>query len=335
VGAYLLNGIWGSICSYVTLQAVIYCATSLIMGLAYFSKPQDYDEVCMDYINDNHWFLLFLVPLEEIYRWLFLHIFSTQLVDSQFTFWLLVGVSLVSWWLFYGLIFKVRVFNIVPHFVCGAVYVYIFLKLGLWPTIIIHLLAQSIILAAQKIELPEWRDYYILGYCAIPLLGSYIALRELSPAFNFEQVIYGHVGHLTKWHWLACTCFVFAALKILTIVMCFDTGVVEGKNSSMPNDVQTVFGSIGAALMIIGFLIALFALVDNQYAIAVCTTLFLGLFVPTQSGSGTARKMIFTLPKVFLMLMIFNATNPHVILMCLVIVFLLHIPIFLINLKEV
>lgn len=214
-------------------------------------------------IKHNLGFLYFfgLPALEEIVaRWLCVGVLPQHLPPWTFCLCLLGGNALWVWYSdrrFYNM--KSPVSLLIPKFIAGLFYAFIFLNYGLLAAYLVHLGTDSLLLCLHKLEDPERsdRDGYMMGlsFIYIGLAFAYLVVwdqKSLGEILTWLGKDVMPVEDWSFWDYLASSvCFVYF-VKTITFFCGYDQGCMKasGKAHDLPVPIEVLMGCIALAITV-------------------------------------------------------------------------------------
>ncbi len=324
------------------LSAIVFLGSTLILskktGMNLFV---DTVEILKDRFNFLNFFGLVL--LEEFFaRWLFLGVLPAYLSPNPIVFCTLLISGNVLW-----IIIRSHLKNennwqaVIPTFLTGFIYAFVFLKFGILPAIFTHLMANSILLLLHKVEdpLPD-KDFLILAYStALSALG-FCAFKYLSgKTLNLHEWLAGN-GTTESWQiydYIAVSVSALYGVKAIGTLMMCDQGQVQenGDNVKMPKlwEVAIGFGLLG--LIVAGAYLFLGVFSENMVSRALLLTMFVCFFFSPSSGSVQVCNFWTIFPSLCLFLAVFEYAGVLCALAVIGAHLLLRVPVVLIERRHV
>jgi hypothetical protein len=265
----------------------------------------------------NHFFTFFvLVLVEELFaRWLFLGVLTKiPFLSGAVAFYALFLIGNGIWALIHLSNFKEekdrRMLRVLPQFVAGAFFTFVFVKYGLLAVVLTHFASNAVLFAFHKIQRVNVIDALIVGYAALCAGVSYWLIdkpvTDILPWFadNPTFVLTGW----EFWDYLKVSVFLSSCFVIVFGFLLYDRGAVQQQKDGKEYGLPVYL--IGLAI-VIGLLYGLYALLglfiaSVPYRILVLAILFTFL-QKGASGSAVARSFWTGLPNVYITMCILQA----------------------------
>lgn len=267
--------------------------------------------------ESNHFFTFFvIVLLEELFaRWLFLGVLTKiPFLSGTIAFYTLFLVGNGLWALVHLTNFKDskdrKTLRVLPQFVAGAFFTYVFIKYGLLAAVLTHFASNAVLFAFHRVQRVNIVDALIVGYATLCAGISYWLMEkpvtDVIPWFannpTFTLTGWGF------WDYLKVSVFLSSCFVIIFGVLLYDRGAVHQQKSGKKIGLPVYL--IGIAI-VIGLLYGLYALlglliVSVPYRILVLAILFTFL-QKGASGSAVARSFWTGLPNVYITMCILQA----------------------------
>ena len=167
--------------------------------------------------------------VEELFaRWLFLGVLASWLV-SPIAFYILLFVGNSLWALAHLTKYQPHsrsLIRVLPQFVSGFLFAFIFVKYGLLITILAHVTWNAITVASWKIQKINWKDFTLAGYYGIGFALAYwlatardINWNDLSPWLKGEFIPLMGFGF---WDYLLVILVISLGLNFIVSLACVD-----------------------------------------------------------------------------------------------------------------
>ena len=167
--------------------------------------------------------------VEELFaRWLFLGVLASWLA-SPIAFYILLFVGNSLWALAHLSNYQPNsqsLIRVLPHFVSGFLFAFIFVKYGLLITILAHITWNAIAVASWKIQKINWKDFALAGYYGIGFALAYwlaaardIDWNDLSPWLKGEFIPLMGFGF---WDYLLVILVISLGLNFIASLACLD-----------------------------------------------------------------------------------------------------------------
>jgi hypothetical protein len=276
-------------------------------------------ETTFDFLNIEegyHTFTFFSsVFLEELFaRWLFLGIL-TKLFTGGIAFYALLFIGNSIWALWHLYNYKKRsrsLIRVLPQFVSGLFFSFIYVKYGLLFTILTHYTSNAILFALAKKQEAGKRDfalsvYYGIGFGIAFLLVSLknIDWNSLIPWLEGQIIPLEGFGF---WDYFLVLMVIGFGLEFIVSVLCFDH--VVARNDKEPSFLTSILlgpliiiGMIYFVSWVSGFIIS------SAITKALVITILLMLLSRTTSLSAMSRHWFANLIPMFLLVCIITALS--------------------------
>ena len=267
----------------------------------------------------NHFFIFFVVVLlEELFaRWLFLGVLpKIPFLSGTAAFYILFLIGNGIWALIHLRNFKEKkdrnVLRVLPQFVAGAFFTYIFVKYGFLAVVLTHFASNAILFANHKIQRTGIIDGLIIGYSALCAGISYWLMQKPlsdilvwfndSPRFILEGWEF--------WDYVKASVFLSSCFIIVFGSLLYDRSEA-GKNKKKPEKdyglgiylLCTVFG-VGLLYGLYAFLGLFFASVPYRMLVLAISLSFLQRGA---SGSAMSRTFWTGLPNIYITMCVIQA----------------------------
>lgn len=264
--------------------------------------------------EDGYPFLKFfvLVVAEELLaRGLFLGLFTWPFADSSLAFYAFFLIGNGLWSALHLGNFKNgqerQVLRVLPQFIGGVFFSYIFLKFGLLAAVLYHFAHNAVLFAAHKVQRLSRVDFAITGYSLFCAFAS-LALMKKSPA---EALVWLHdpqafaLAGWGFWDYLKLAVFVGGCLDVAAGLLMYDRGNAGKKSEA--SLYQYVFG----LPLVVGLVHGAYAVCRHLVVRASRRMLYLSIALSFaqqgRSGSAMARTFWTAIPDAFISICIFQA----------------------------
>ena len=265
----------------------------------------------------NHFFTFFIIVLlEELFaRWFFLGLLTKiSFLSGTVAFYALFLIGNAIWALIHLSNYKEekdrKVLRVLPQFVAGAFFTYVFVKYGLLAAILAHFASNAVVFAVHKVQRINVIDGLIVGYATLCAAISYMLmekpLTDVLPWFADSPVF--RLQGWEFWDYVKFSVFLSASFVIVFGLLLYDRGEAGKKKSD--KDIGLV-GYIVGIPIVIGLLYGIYALLglfiaNVPYRVLVLAILFTFL-QKGASGSAMARTFWSGLPDTYITMCILQA----------------------------
>lgn len=265
----------------------------------------------------NHFFTFFVVVLlEELFaRWFFLGLLTKiPFLSGTVAFYTLFLIGNGIWALIHLSNYKEekdrKVLRVLPQFVAGAFFTYVFVKYGLLAAILAHFASNAVVFAVHKVQRINVVDGLIIGYGALCAAISYVLiekpLTDVLPWFADNPMF--RLQGWEFWDYVKVSVFLSSCFVVVFGLLLYDRGEAGKKKSD--KDMGLV-GYIVSIPIVIGLLYGIYALLglfiaNVSYRVLVLAILFTFL-QKGASGSAVARTFWIGLPDTYVTMCILQA----------------------------
>lgn len=265
----------------------------------------------------NHFFTFFvIVLLEELFaRWFFLGLLTKiPFLSGTIAFYALFLIGNGIWALIHLSNFKEendrKMLRVLPQFVAGAFFTYVFVKYGLLAVILAHFASNAVLFAVHKVQRINMVDGLIIGYGALCAVISYALiekpLADILPWFADNPMF--RLQGWEFWDYVKVSIFLSSCIVVIFGLLLYDRGEA-GKKKSDKN--IGFIGYIVGIPIVIGLLYGLYALLglviaNVPYRVLVLAILF-SFLQKGASGSALARTFWSGLPDTYITMCILQA----------------------------
>ena len=254
-----------------------------------------------------------LIALEEVVaRWLFLGVLPEMFPASGtvgFYTFLIIGNSL--WSLIHLLNFKDRkdkrkIYMVLPQFIVGVFFSYIFVKHGLVASIVAHLAYNTILFAATKVNVYRLKeaiiDFIIIGVTIF--LASILSAKSVFDIVPWFNGVYDSAS-LADWKVVDYICVFLSMGSILSLIfnlLMYDAGTDDTKLDNVKMFEAIIIGVPSIVVIIIASngILALF--IDGLLMRGIVITLLLSLLGKSPSVSGAMKRFWTGLATTFILI---------------------------------
>ncbi|MEI7653461.1 MAG: CPBP family intramembrane glutamic endopeptidase [bacterium] len=289
---------------------------AIVSGLIFSKGSKSYDADLLDKLLDKGSLKIFLLILgEEMFaRGLILGV-GTMLLKGEVAFYVLFLLGNAIWALIHLSNFsdksERKVLRVIPQFVGGVAFTYIFVRYGLGAAIMAHWIYDVILFAMRKEKLPSFANLFTIGYYA--LLGTVLFLLSNGQGVNLSDAtpwLNGHIVPLEAYGLIQYAILLTLIDSLISVVVGFfllDSYDVTDLTVKMQSNLFVFFAqALLAAGMIVTSNWVLSFVVSEPQVRALITAIGLGLIIPTTSGSMLARATLTSLPGTFLTVIAFT-----------------------------
>lgn len=265
----------------------------------------------------NHFFSFFIVCLiEELFaRELFLGLLpKLSFLSGPVAFYVLFFIGNSIWALIHLPNYRKesdrKVLRVLPQFVAGVFFTYIFIKFGLLAAILTHFASNAVIFAFYKTQRIRPADLMIIIYSGICAWATYSLMTkpisDILPWFaNNPQF---KLVHWEFWDYVKVSIFISAFFKIAFGIMLYDQRDTESK----PEKGKTsLLGFIFGMAIFIGISYVIYALLgfvtDSVPYRILLLAIILTFLQKGSSGSALARTFWVGLPDTYVTICIIQA----------------------------
>lgn len=260
----------------------------------------------------NHFFLFFLlVTAEELFaRWLFLGVLpKIPFLSGTVAFYVLLLAGNAIWALIHLANFQEQedrhALRVLPQFVAGFFFSYVFVAYGLVAVILTHFAANAILFSTHKSQRTGIIDGLIVGYGALTAGISYALmskpLGDIMPWFS-ETPTFQLEGWAT-WDYALLSIFISGCIGVVFGLLGYDRGSAgqETHWAMLPFAIPLVHGITYGVYALLAWW-----LTDSPYLI-LAIALLTAFIHQSASGSGMARVFWATLPAAYISVCVIQA----------------------------
>lgn len=314
------NGV-GIIDTVVTITGVtlMTLAVSIVTGILssiILGNPESLAVESFEKLLDlGAWALFGGVSVEEILaRWIFLGLLWPLFGGSDIAFWILFALGNIGFAIAHFGNYKKKsersILRVIPQFVGGIAFTYLYLRYGLWITIATHFYYDVILVSSMKEQKPgiamvvNTIYYTVAGAIALILMNvGGLSLTDLTPWFTSAQIV--SLEGYTFFDYVIILLLaesVFTLVGNLLLLDPINTNKEALKTVLKASAMQTVFWLVLGTSVFFG-LNWLFGLIipNSPIGHAMGLTIALSFLSFTKSGSALARATLVDLPATFLM----------------------------------
>lgn len=257
-----------------------------------------------------------IVLIEEVFaRWLFLGLLpQIPFLSGTLAFYALFFIGNSLWALLHLANFKEekdrKVLRVLPQFVAGIFFTYIFIKFGLLAVILTHFASNAIIFALHKIQRTGMIDACIVGYAALIAAISYSVmdkpLTDILPWFADNPVF--SLPGWTFWDYVKISLFVTSCSSLIFGLLLYDKGNAGKKGITKATDFIAIAISLPIAVIVLYILYMIMGLFIANIPYRVLALAILLCFSQKgASGSAMSRTFWCGLPDTFIAICILQA----------------------------
>lgn len=301
---------------------LIQIAIAVLAASIFSGKPKSYDsDAIAKMLDRGPWLIFAVVLMEELFaRGLFLYVLPL-FFPGKVAFYVLFILGNGIWAAIHLGNFKDKnersILVVIPQFLGGIAFTYIFVRFGLVVTILTHYFYDVVIMSAMK-EKDSFAVNFVNGlyYLILGVILYFIAkangvhLDTLSPWLNGQLVPldgYGFFGYVLVLMLVNC---IFGVVINALLLDSSDVDKDTYKNIANLKGIGFLITmSIIAILQVAVILFGnwLFGLVITSVAVrAVVLTIALSMIAKTSSGSAMARATLVNLPMTFIIVVAFS-----------------------------
>lgn len=198
--------------------------------------------------------------------------------------------------------------RVIPQFIAGLTYAYIFARYGFFTVVMAHYLGDVLILSTRKEQVPNSKDGLLLAYYAlVGLIFSLIGYFRGVNLLDFGNWINGD-GSLNPipgygfWDYLVGYGIVSSFCSVMGYVLLLDRKLVARQNHWI---IVYILGSVISVVVVLFLSYLLSFIIESPLVIALVICMGLSLMIQTTSGSTLARVWIVYTPSGSLLIMCF------------------------------
>lgn len=266
----------------------------------------------------NHLFQFFLLVIgEELFaRWLFLDLLPntfTKELSGPIAFYLLFFVGNGLWAYIHLSNFENKkdrkLLRVLPQFIGGIFFTYIFIKFGLLATILTHFASNAVLFAFSKTQRITPTYLFSLSYALISALVSYQMMEKpLTDIFIwFADKPLFEIPGWNFWDYLKVSVFISSCSWAVFSLLLYDQDTslkTENEGASLKAFL------IGSVVMVGLFYLTYWALgfvIEQTQQRVIIVALLLSFLIRTSSPSELARAFWMSLPSTYLSICIMQA----------------------------
>jgi hypothetical protein len=300
-----------------TVALILITLVAVILALAIFNRgTKSYESDMVDALLDKGPLKIFSVILvEELFtRGLFLGL-GTMLFRGDIAFYILFILGNSIWALIHLVNYSDKnersLFRVIPQFVCGIGFTYIYIRYGLGTVIMAHFIYDVILFATRKKKIPDRTTWFSLAYygsaCGILFIittVSGISLNDVAPWINNNLVPLNSFSFL---QYAAILVLIDSIITVLANILLLDTTDIKRETlKNMNNVFQLLPASLIYVVIILGGNWLMSLIVQDIVTRVMTLTIILSLLNTTTSGSALARTTLVNLPSVYFTVVAFS-----------------------------
>lgn len=251
-----------------------------------------------------------IVFCEEVFaRWFFLGLLTKiPFLSGSVAFYILFFLGNAIWSLVHLMNYKDQndwhPLRVLPQFVAGVFFTYIYVKYGLFATVIAHFMSNSILFAAMKVQRFNRIDVLIILYSAICTGVSYAfighPLSDIQPWFSSHPTF--ALPGWTFWDYASLSIFASSLPNLVLGLLAYDRGSVGDANATKFQHI--VIGAVVGGPIVIGLMILMYwflgLFVSDVSSRVLLFTVLLCFIHESPSMSAVARTFWVALPNTFI-----------------------------------
>jgi len=291
-----------------------------VMVTFFLGKPSGHALSIMtgDLPEDQYFKKFFLAVLEEevLARFLFLGVLWS-IFPGDFAFYVLFLIGNGLWSLVHLFNYKRKeerqVIRVLPQFIGGVFFTYVYLRYGLLGSIFAHFISNAILFSSAKRQNMSSIDLVITIYSGLCALVAYLFMSK--PLSDMQIWLTSDASFTLPgwnlWDYLMASFFVIYGISFVFDVLMFDrvgVGKKDDENFSLLGLVGMY--QLGVMVMIlmlyIGYWLVGYVVHDTTYRVLTLAILF-SFIIKTTSLSATVRVFFQSLPYCFMTICIFQA----------------------------
>ncbi len=290
-----------------------------ILGNAILGKSNSHfmEEMLGNMKEGNHFFKFFvLVVTEELFaRWFFLGVLTqVSFLSGTFAFYLLFLIGNGIWALMHLGNFKDKedqhVLRILPQFMGGIFFTFIFVKYGLLAAILTHFASNAILFSFHKINRMTTNDIVNIVYVAFCGIISYWLM--IKPLSDISQWFIDEPSFIILgwefWDYIKALVFISSTLTVIFGLLLYDQRKPREEDSSLTNKILlSIVGTPIAVILVCGLYYLSGMMIESiPYRIIIIAILF--VFLRRDSSGSAMSKTFWTgLPNLYIIICIVGA----------------------------
>lgn len=295
-----------------TIIAVVLLSLTGAMcaGMVFSNDAKSYNTDALQKILDKGPILVFLVVLaEELFtRWLFLSFLWNIFNHDTIAFYVLFIVGNSVWALYHLTNYsdpgERSPLKVIPQFIGGIAFTYVFLLYGIGAAIVAHFLYDVILFTTMKEKYPSGYTLFNIAYFVVmgivlffASLNRGIGLNSLTPWLNNNLI---PLDAFDLVDYIVILLLVDCIIGVLANIMLLDSADI---NRSQLRTTSTVLGLALVALLTASIILGLnwlvsFVIADFVTRVTIVTVVVI-LLSSTSSGSALARAIVIGAPGIF------------------------------------
>jgi hypothetical protein len=313
VASLCLLGILSYFCTNTTIG---YCAVIILVCAVTQSIITLSLSLEKETLNKFSFSLLFILTFfeEVVGRWLFVGILPQHLPGEAVFYILCISGNLIVCWIHQHYTSNThKSTEILPLFISGLVYTYIFIQYGFLASYLCHLAVNSVLLSADKIENYKKDKDWALTYLAAGVYMVCVCFVDLitnsGQSSIFVTIIKGYLSaapvlERTFWEYFAASSCAIYGLRFLFSIARFDQGCVtsEGLKEQVPTAKELIASIIGIFVLVVGLIVGLSVFEIPIIVQSLCVALFVSFLYNASSGSARVRNFWLTFLSAFIIL---------------------------------
>lgn len=282
----------------------------------------------------------FIVLLEELFaRWFFLGLLTKiPILSGTVAFYALFLIGNGIWALIHLTNYKEekdrKILRVLPQFVAGAFFTYIFVKYGLLAAILTHLASNTVIFAVHKVQRINLVDVLITCYGILCATISYALLEkplaDVLPWFADSPVF--RLQGWEFWDYVKVSVFLSSCFVVVFGLLLYDRVEAEKTKSDRDNGLIGYIIGIPTVVILLYGIYALMGLfiTDVPYRVLVLAIIFTFLRKGA-SGSAVSRTFWSGLPESYITICILQALGFWLALGWVLVETVIHAPRLILN----
>lgn len=321
------NGDEGLLQIILTIISVVVLTIPIIFGIGvivYKGKTKGHDRTMIEKIENNGPITLFMIVFSEesLARGLFLGILTKVFTGDIGFFYAMFLVGNALWAYMHIYNFKDKkmrsILLVVPHFIAGIAFTYLYVRYGLFAAIAGHYLYNIVLLTARKKKRPNRGTWIVLLYHIVLLVITFILMTIRDIGISDLMIWISEDVYLLNgygfWDYTIVLLAIDAIVGVAAGVLLLDT--TDGNREAIENIKKSGFVGVIVGVIVLVFanagLILLLGWILGFITSSIITrsiliTIFLALFMKSRSGSSFARVTIVNLPGYFFTIATFLA----------------------------
>ncbi len=283
----------------------------------------------------NHFFTFFVIVLaEELFaRWLFLGVLTKMpFLSGTVAFYILLLIGNSVWALIHLCNYDKndrQVLRVLPQFIAGIFFAYVFVKYGLLAVVLAHFASNAILFSLHKVERFNMIDALHLGYAVLCVSISYLMLvhplADILPWFGDDPVF--QLQKWEFWDYVKVSVFFSSSFTILFSLLLYDRGGSEiMKSDKKIGPMHYIIAIPITTVLLYGIYSFLGLFINNVPFRMVILAILFTFLSKSQSGSAMTRSFWMGLFNTYITICILQAFDTWTALGFITVEFLVLLP---------